>query len=138
MALNPGVMVFPANYRILSVMWTTASGVSLSATASPGTTITSYNVDNTTIFAKYLILHASVTLYNSGSSAVNETIQVFVGSSYTNVHVITVPASGYEVVPIQYVWTWQNMPAPNTSVGLAGYGGSLTASYAYLLMYTVG
>jgi hypothetical protein len=61
-----------------------------------------------------------------------------VGSSYTDVHKVTVPASGYEVVPIQYVWSWTNMPAPNTSVGLAGYGGSLTASYAYLLMYTVG
>ncbi len=138
MAFLQSYSYFPGNFRVLSVMWATASNVALSATASPGTTVVSYPLDATVFNAKYLILHASATLYNSGTSAVNEVIQVFVGSSYTNVHEVTVPASGYAVVSVQYVWSWQNMPGVNTSIGIAGYGGSLTASYAYELMFTLG
>ncbi len=131
-------VVFPGDYRTLSVMWVTASNVSLTATASPGSIILSQPLNASVLLAKYVILYGSITLYNSNASAVNEVIQVFIGSKYINVHEVTVPAGGYVVVPVQYVLTGNNMPFTGTTVGLAAYGGSLTATYAYMMLSTIG
>jgi hypothetical protein len=113
----------------------TASGVSLSATASPGTTVVSQGVI-VGLNTLNIIIIASVGLYNSGSSAVNETIQVFVDSTYTNVGIATVPAGGYAQATVSYVFS--NLALGSHTVGLAAYGGSLTAEYAEITVLAVG
>jgi len=117
------------------VGFNTASGVSLSATASPGTTVVSQGV-TVSLNTLNIIIIASVGLYNSGSSAVNETLQVFVDSTYTNVGIATVPAGGYAQATVNYVFS--NLALGNHTVGLAAYGGSLTAQYAEVTVLVVG
>ena len=111
------------------VGFNTASGVSLTATASPGTTIVSQGI-TVSLNTLNIIIIASVGLYNSGSSAVNETLQVFVDSTYTNVGIVTVPAGGYAQATINY--TFSNLTLGQHTVGLAAYGGSLTAAVPLL------
>ena len=117
------------------VGFNTASGVSLTATASPGTTVVSQGI-TVRLNTLNIIIIASVGLYNSGSSAVNETLQVFVDSTYTNVGIATVPAGGYAQATINY--TFSNLTLGNHTVGLAAYGGSLTAQYAEITVLAVG
>ena len=117
------------------VGFNTASGVSLSATASPGSTIVSQGV-TVSLNTMNVIVIASVSLYNSGTAAVNETLQVFVDSTYTNVATVTVPAGGYAQATVNYVFS--NLPLGQHTIGLAAYGGSLTASYAEITVLAVG
>jgi hypothetical protein len=123
------------NLIVRYVSFNTASSVSLSATSSPGSTIVSSPavVDLNTL---YVIVVGSVGLYNSGTAAVNETIQVFVDSNYTNVGVTTVPAGGYAQATVNYVFS--NLALGAHTIGLAAYGGSLTAQYAELTIIAVG
>ena len=123
------------NLIVRYVSFNTASSVSLSATSSPGSTIVSSPavVDLNTL---YVIVVGSVGLYNSGTAAVNETIQVFVDSNYTNVGVTTVPAGGYAQATVNYVFS--NLALGGHTIGLAAYGGSLTAQYAELTIIAVG
>jgi len=125
----------PTSLVVRYLGFNTASGVSLTATSSPGTTIVSLPV-YASLNTLYVIVVASVGLYNSGSSAVNETIQVFVDSTYTNVGVTTVPASGYAQATVNYVFS--NLSLGSHTVGIAGYGGSLTAEYAEITVLVVG
>jgi len=125
----------PTSLVVRYLGFNTASGVSLSATSSPGTTIVSLPV-YASLNTLYVIVVASVGLYNSGSSAVNETIQVFVDSTYTNVGVTTVPAGGYAQATVNYVFS--NLSLGSHTVGIAGYGGSLTAEYAEITVLVVG
>ncbi len=127
--------------KVLGVKWINAFGVALTATSSPGSTILSKALSDSDIaFARYIILYGSITLYNPGTSAVNETIQLFINSSYININEVTVPPNSYVLVPLQYVLPWSSLILSNATVtvGLAGYGGSLTVPYAYLLMLNVG
>ena len=128
-------MFLPTSLVVRYLGFNTASGVSLSATASPGTTIVSLPVV-VSLNTLNVIVIASVSLYNSGSSAVNETMQVFVDSTYTNVGITTVPASGYEQATVNYVFS--NLSLGSHTIGLAGYGGSLTASYVEITVLVVG
>ena len=125
----------PTSLVVRYLGFNTASGVSLSATSSPGTTIVSQGI-YVSLNTLYVIVVASVGLYNSGTSAVNETIQVFVDSNYTNVGVTTVPAGGYAQATINYVFS--NLSLGSHTVGIAGYGGSLTAEYAEITVLVVG
>ena len=128
-------MFIPSSLVVRYLGFNTASGVSLSATASPGTTIVSQGI-YASLNTLYVIVVASVGLYNSGSSAVNETIQVFVDSTYTNVGVTTVPAGGYAQATVNYVFS--NLSLGPHTIGIAGYGGSLTAEYAEITVLVVG
>ena len=125
----------PTSLVVRYLGFNTASGVSLSATSSPGTTIVSQGI-YASLNTLYVIVVASVGLYNSGSSAVNETIQVFVDSTYTNVGIATVPAGGYAQATVNYVFS--NLSLGSHTIGLAGYGGSLTAEYAEITVLVVG
>ena len=125
----------PTSLVVRYLGFNTASGVSLSATSSPGTTIVSQGI-YVSLNTLYVIVVASVGLYNSGTSAVNETIQVFVDSSYTNVGVTTVPAGGYAQATVNYVFS--NLSLGSHTVGIAGYGGSLTAEYSEITVLVVG
>jgi len=125
----------PSSLVVRYLGFNTTSGVSLSATASPGTTIVSQDI-YVSLNTLYVIVVASVGLYNSGTSAVNETIQVFVDSTYTNVGTTTVPAGGYAQATINYVFS--NLSLGSHTVGIAGYGGSLTAEYAEITVLVVG
>jgi hypothetical protein len=125
----------PTSLVVRYLGFNTASGVSLSATSSPGTTIVSQGI-YVSLNTLYVIVVGSVGLYNSGSSAVNETIQVFVDSNYTNVSITTVPAGGYAAVTVNYVFS--NLSLGSHTVGIAGYGGSLTAEYAEITVLVVG
>ena len=125
----------PTSLVVRYLGFNTASGVSLSATSSPGTTIVSQGI-YVSLNTLYVIVIGSVGLYNSGSSAVNETIQVFVDSNYTNVSITTVPAGGYAAVTVNYVFG--NLSLGSHTVGIAGYGGSLTAEYAEITVLVVG
>ena len=125
----------PSSLVVRYLGFNTASGVSLSAMASPGTTIVSLPIV-ASLNTLDVIVVASVGLYNSGSSAVNETIQVFVDSNYTSVGITTVPASGYAQATVNYVYS--NLTLGSHTVGLAGYGGSLTAEYAQITVLVVG
>jgi hypothetical protein len=128
-------LFIPTSLVIRYIGFNTASSVSLSATASPGTTIVSQGI-YALLNTLYVIVVASVGLYNSGSSAVNETLQVFVDSTYTNVGIATVPAGGYAQATVNYVFS--NLALGSHTVGIAGYGGSLTASYAEITIMVVG
>ena len=125
----------PTSLVVRYLGFNTASGVSLTATTSPGTTIVSLPV-YASLSTLYVIVVASVGLYNGGTAAVNETIQVFVDSNYTNVGVTTVPAGGYAQATINYVFS--NLSLGSHTVGIAGYGGSLTAEYAEITVLVVG
>ena len=128
-------MFIPTSLIVRYIGFNTASGVSLSATASPGTTIVSLPIV-ASLNTLDVIVVASVGLYNSGSSAVNETIQVFVDSSYINVGITTVPAGGYAQATVNYVFS--NLALGNHTIGIAGYGGSLTAQYAEITVLVMG
>jgi len=128
-------LFLPSSLNVRFVGFNTASGVSLSATASPGTTIVSLPVV-VSLNTLNVIVVASVGLYNSGTSAVNETLQVFVDSTYANVGVATVPAGGYAQATVNYVFS--NLSLGSHTVGIAGYGGSLTAEYAEITVLVVG
>jgi len=128
-------LFIPTSLVVRYLGFNTASGVSLTATSSPGTTIVSQGI-YVSLNTLYVIVIASVGLYNSGSSAVNETIQVFVDSSYTNVGVTTVPAGGYAQATVNYVFS--NLSLGPHTIGIAGYGGSLTAEYAEITVLVVG
>ena len=128
-------LFIPTSLVVRYLGFNTASGVSLTATSSPGTTIVSQGI-YVSLNTLYVIVIASVGLYNSGSSAVNETIQVFVDSTYTNVGVTTVPAGGYAQATVNYVFS--NLSLGSHTVGIAGYGGSLTAQYAEITVLVVG
>lgn len=128
-------LFIPSTLNMRYIGFNTASGVSLSATASPGTTIVSLPVV-ASLNTLNVIVVASVGLYNSGSSAVNETIQVFVDSNYTSVGITTVPAGGYAQATVNYVFS--NLSLGSHTIGIAGYGGSLTAIYAEITVLVVG
>ena len=125
----------PTNFVIKNVGFATASGVSLTATSSPGTKITSVTINTTKDIYAVLVI-GSVGLYNGGTSAVNETIQVFIDNNYVNAGVTTVAASAYVQATVNYIFT-NISPGPHT-IGIAGYGGSLTAQYAELTVLLVG
>jgi len=125
----------PTNFVIKNVGFATASGVSLTATSSPGTTITSVTVNTTKDIYAALVI-GSVGLYNGGTSAVNETIQVFIDNNYVNAGVTTVAASAYVQATVNYIFT--NISPGTHTIGIAGYGGSLTAQYAELTVLLVG
>ena len=128
-------LFFPTTLNVKYIGFNTASSVSLSATSSPGSTIVSLPI-NVSLNTLYIIVVGSVGLYNSGTAAVNETIQVFVDSNYINVGVTTVPASGYAQATVNYVFS--NLALGAHTIGLAAYGGSLTAQYAELTIIAVG
>jgi hypothetical protein len=128
-------LFIPSSLIVKYLGFNTASGVSLSATASPGTIIVSQGI-YASLNTLYVIVVGSVGLYNSGSSAVNETIQVFVDSNYTSVGITTVPASGYAQATVNYVFS--GLALGSHTVGIAGYGGSLTAEYAEIVVLVVG
>ena len=107
----------------------------MTATSSPDTTIVSLPAV-VSLNTLYVVVVGSVGLYNSGTAAVNETIQVFVDNNYTNVGVTTVPASGYAQATVNYVFS--NLALGGHTIGLAAYGGSLTAQYAELTIIAVG
>ncbi|MDT7870791.1 MAG: hypothetical protein RQ839_11500 [Thermoproteus sp.] len=118
------------------VGFNTASNVSLTATASPGTTVISSWVA-TGINTSYIIIIASVNLYNSATSAQTETLQIFVDGNYINVGTVTVPAGGYAQATFNYVVA---NPLPGQhNIGLAAYGASagLTAEYAAMTAVVV-
>jgi len=128
-------VLIPTNLVVKYVGFNTASSVSLSATSSPGSTIVSLPAV-VSLDTLYVVVIGSVGLYNSGTAAVNETIQVFVDSNYTNVGVTTVPAGGYAQATVNYVFS--NLALGSHTIGLAAYGGSLTAQYAELTIIAVG
>ena len=125
----------PTNFVIKNVGFATASGVSLTATSSPGTKIASVTANTTKDIYAVLVI-GSVGLHNGGTSAVNETIQVFIDNNYVNAGVTTVAASAYVQATVNYIFT-NISPGPHT-IGIAGYGGSLTAQYAELTVLLVG
>ena len=61
---------------------------------------------------------------------------MFVDSNYTDVGITTVPASGYAQATVNYVFS--NLSLGSHTVGIAGYGGSLTAQYAEITVLVVG
>lgn len=63
---------------------------------------------------------------------------MFVDSNYTNVGVTTVPAGGYAQATVNYVFSLSNLTLGGHTIGLAAYGGSLTAQYAELTIIAVG
>ena len=128
-------LFIPSSLNVRYLGFNTASNVSLSATSSPGTTIVSLPVV-VSLNTLYVIVIASVGLYNSGSSTVNETLQVFVDSNYINVGVTTVPAGGYAQATVNYVFS--NLSLGSHTIGIAAYGGSLTAQYAEIIVLVVG
>jgi hypothetical protein len=125
-------LFMPQPFAVKYVAFKTAKDVSLTATASPGTTIVSSPVTvNPGMY--YVIVAVSVWLYNPGTSTVNETIQVFADSTYTDVGVITVPAGGYAHAMVNYVFS---LGRGQHTIGIAGYGGSLTASAEMTVLAT--
>jgi len=52
------------------------------------------------------------------------------------VGVTTVPAGGYAQATVNYVFS--NLSLGSHTIGLAGYGGSLTAQYAEITVLVVG
>jgi len=128
-------LLIPSTLNVKYVGFNMTSGVSLSATASPGTIIVPLSI-TVSLNTLSVIVIGSVGLYNSGTSAVNETIQVFVDSNYINVGVTTVPAGGYAQATVNYVFS--NLSLGSHTIGLAGYGGSLTAQYAEITVLVVG
>ena len=128
-------MFIPTSLVVKYLGFNTASNVSLSATSSPGSTIVSLPI-NVSLNTHYIIVVGSVGLYNSGTASVNETIQVFVDNNYINVGVTTVPASGYAQATVNYVFS--NLALGGHTIGLAAYGGTLTAQYAELTIIAVG
>ena len=115
------------------VNFQTASGVSLTATASPGTTIVQAAV-NIPIRLTYVVLIGSVNLYNSGSASVNEVIQVFNGSNYIDVATVTVGPGAYVQVTVNYVF----LSPGTTTIGIAAYGGTLTVQTAEMTLLGIG
>jgi hypothetical protein len=85
---------------------------------------------NIPIRLTYVVLIGSVNLYNGGSVSVNEVIQVFSGTNYVDVATVTVGPSTYVQVTVNYVF----LTPGTTTIGLAAYGGTLTASAEMTLL----
>jgi hypothetical protein len=127
------VAFIPTDVFARYVNFQTASNVSLTATTSPGTPIVQAAV-NIPIRLTYVVLIGSVTLYNGGSVSVNEVIQVFSGTNYVNVATVTVGPSTYVQVTVNYVF----LTPGTTTIGLAAYGGTLTAQVAEMTLLGIG
>jgi hypothetical protein len=128
-------LFLPTSLVVRYIGFSTASSVSLSATSSPGTTIVSLPI-TVSLNTLDVIAVASVGLYNSGTSDVNETLQVFVDSNYVSVGITTVPAGSYAQATVNYVFS--NLAPGGHTIGLAAYGGSLTAQYAEITALVIG
>lgn len=112
---------------------TTTGAVTLTSTSSPGTTILSSSIFSN-LNALRVIVIASVTLNNTGSSSVTETVQAFMDNNYVNLAQVTVPAGGY--VQAEVVYSFTVTPGGHT-IGIAAYGGTVQAVYAQMLLLSV-
>jgi hypothetical protein len=104
--------------------------VTLTSTGSPGTTILSGSIF-TNLNTLRVIVIASATLNNTGSSSVTETVQAFIDNNYVNLAQVTVSAGGYVQAEVVYSFT---VTPGGPTVGIAAYGGTVRAVYAQMLL----
>jgi len=116
------------------------TGITITASSSPGTVVTTGAVV-VGLDTLYALLVGSVSIYNPLSSATTGTIQVFAGSTYMNLGVVTVPAGGYSQATVNYVFSQPQgmLPLGVNTIGLAVYGVSgLVVKVAEMSVITMG
>ena len=125
---------------IKRVVSSVVTGITITASSSPGTVVTTGAVV-VGLDTLYALLVGSVSIYNPLSSATTGTIQVFAGSTYMNLGTVTVPAAGYSQATVNYVFSQLQgmLPLGVNTIGLAVYGVSgLVVNIAEMSVITMG
>lgn len=125
---------------VQQVVTSVVTGITITASSSPGTVVTTGTVV-VGLNTLYALLIGSVSIYNPLSSATTGTIQVFAGSNYMNLGVVTVPAAGYSQATVNYVLSQPQgmLPLGVNTIGLAVYGVSgLVVNVAEMSVITMG
>jgi hypothetical protein len=133
-------LVLSSPLVIKQVVSSVVTGITITASSSPGTVVTTGAVF-VGLDTLYVLLVGSVSIYNPLSSATAGTIQVFAGSNYMNLGVVTVPAGGYSQATVNYVFSQLQgmLPLGVNTIGLAIYGVSgLVVKVAEMSVITMG
>jgi len=133
-------LVLSSPLVIKQVVSSVVTGITITASSSPGTVVTTGTVV-VSLDTLYALLIGSVSIYNPLSSATTGTIQVFAGSTYLNLGVVTVPAGGYSQATVNYVFSQPQgmLPLGVNTIGLAVYGVSgLVVNVAEMSVITMG
>jgi hypothetical protein len=133
-------LVLSSPLVVKQVVSSVVTGITITASSSPGTVVTTGAVA-VSLDTLYALLVGSVSVYNPLSSATTGTIQVFVGSNYMNLGVVTVPAAGYSQATVNYVFSAPqgSLPLGVNTIGLAIYGVSgLVVNVAEMSVITIG